>query len=360
MLENWAVGSAPDRSADKPRQFVSVQYLRAVAALMVVGIHLQEQLARYGWETGLIDYGSAGVDIFFVISGFVMWHTTTRPVSPLTFYYRRIVRIVPLYWLLTSVMLAVLLVAPALVNSAEFDGAHVLASYLFIAHPHPGQADAVFPLLVPGWTLNYEIFFYLIFGSLLVLGRHARLRSLLYVMLTLSILHFALADRTGVAGFYTNPILLEFAAGAVLGYAVERGATISWSRAWVLIAIGAALIVAHFDVIRIVRDGLGAILIVSAIVLAEARKSAPRHPLALLIGDASYSIYLGHVLVLAALAKAYERIGGFETLAGVLVYVAIVLVAVVVAAITLYRGFEKPSLALLRRRRSAKKVSWAW
>ena len=85
--------------------WVNIQVLRAVAAYMVVFHHLIDSWNNYvGTEFAPIylNVGAAGVDIFFVISGFVMIEATTgKAVSPITFLQKRINRIVPLYWLLS-------------------------------------------------------------------------------------------------------------------------------------------------------------------------------------------------------------------------------------------------------------------
>ena len=144
-------------------EIYSIQYLRGIAALMVVLLHVRVQLGRMGYGGYWPEFLMAGVDIFFVISGFIMWVTTfDGSTTPWQFLFRRFVRIIPVYWLLTTTTVAVMLVAPSAVQSGRFDSIHVLSSYLFIptVHPLTGMME---PVLIPGWTLNYEMFFYIIF-----------------------------------------------------------------------------------------------------------------------------------------------------------------------------------------------------
>src|SRR5829696_2873445 len=167
------------------RTFFSIQYLRGVAALMVVYTHASVQTQRYAdVELPFSAHGAAGVDIFFVISGFIMWMTTigdTPTSKPLPFISRRISRIVPLYWVLTTGIVIVGLVRPDLLSSTVITVWHVLASFFFIPYPHPADNGSLVPVLIPGWTLNYEMFFYAIFACSLTVKPKFRL-PLLFLM----------------------------------------------------------------------------------------------------------------------------------------------------------------------------------
>lgn len=329
---------------------VGVQYLRAIAAALVVFVHLQEQLQRAGHSIPLALYGSAGVDIFFVISGFVMWHTSQDHHRTLDFYYRRIIRIVPLYWALTSVVVAMLLWTPSLVRSGSFDWAHVVASYFFVPMAHPVATESMFPVLIPGWTLNYEMFFYLIFGLALLLPRSKRLAALCIAFAALAAAYFVVPREMTAAAFYTDPIILEFLLGILLGALCGRGAKLSGRTATLLIVAGAILILCRFDVHRFVRDGIGAAMIVYGAVLFEMGRPVRRRPALMLLGDASYSLYLSHALVLSGLFQIMNRIVPVGTIAGAIVYLLAAVTVSVAAAILLYRLIEKPALAYLKLR----------
>ncbi|WP_343517859.1 acyltransferase [Sphingomonas sp.] len=329
---------------------VGVQYLRAVAALLVVFVHLQEQLQRAGHAIPLALYGSVGVDIFFVISGFVMWHTSQDHHRTLDFYYRRIIRIVPLYWALTSVVVAMLVLAPSLVRSGKLDWAHVAASYFFVPMAHPVATTSMFPVLVPGWTLNYEMFFYLVFGLALLLPRAMRLAALSVAFGVLAAGYFVVPRGATAASFYTDPIILEFLLGIVLGALCGRGAKLpGWSAALLIVA-GVALILFRFEAHRFLRDGIGAAMIVYGAVLFEMGRPVRRRPALMLLGDASYSLYLSHALVLSALFQVMARIVPVATIPGAVVYVLGAIVVSFAIAILLYRYVEKPALRYLKRR----------
>jgi len=138
-----------------PTALISIQYLRGVAALGVVAWHAQGQAGLV--ETRVLQ---AGIEVFFIVSGYVMWLILTeRPASPGTFLMKRIARVVPLYWTLTTIIVIMLLVAPGLLQSTRFDAVHVVMSYLFLPWPNPVAEAGLKPLMIPGRTLNYEMFF---------------------------------------------------------------------------------------------------------------------------------------------------------------------------------------------------------
>ncbi len=119
-------------------------------------------------ERDILPGGFAGVDVFFVISGFIMWSISARESRPAAFMVNRIVRITPLYWLATGVMIfgALAGLFPRVVLTPD----HIVNSLLFIPHVSPSNHQ-VWPLLVQGWTLNYEMFFYALFALTLFAPR---------------------------------------------------------------------------------------------------------------------------------------------------------------------------------------------
>src|SRR5215831_4540480 len=142
---------------------LGLQYVRGIAAMMVVYHHTGFQIFKAGGHVGLPlwQLGAAGVDLFFVTSGFIMWVTTQDAhVTPAEFCYRRIVRVAPLYWLATLFLLGVSLAAPQLLGTTKFDPGHAMESLLFVPVEHPIFAGEALPFIIQGWTLNYEMFFY--------------------------------------------------------------------------------------------------------------------------------------------------------------------------------------------------------
>ena len=154
----------------------SIQILRAVAACLVVFGHALHETADISARTGrpplnvnVIDWG-IGVDIFFVISGFIMIYTTAelfgQPGAMRTFLMRRIIRIVPLYWLMTAGLILTFLLAPKLLNVPIEGWRSIVTSFFFI--PDLRGNGEVRPIMALGWSLNYEMFFYAVYAVCLL------------------------------------------------------------------------------------------------------------------------------------------------------------------------------------------------
>ena len=146
---------------------VPIQILRAVAAIAVVVSHAAQNLDRFAIAPNTSHFfvsGAAGVDLFFVISGFVMVYAS-EPLfgsasGAVTFLYHRIVRIVPLYWLATTFYVIVAVLLPGL--GTAYPIRTVAASFLFIPTLLPD--GGIHPVVLQGWTLNYEMLFYVKIG----------------------------------------------------------------------------------------------------------------------------------------------------------------------------------------------------
>lgn len=346
-------------------QLQGVQALRAVAALLVVFGHATHELETIAERIGHapIDasflHSGGGVDIFFVISGFIMVHTSAdrfgRPDAWRIFLTRRIARIVPLYWLLTTTLLIGALVAPRLLNVPIGDWQHILASYFFV--PSMRDGNEIRPVMALGWTLNLEMFFYLLFAIAMLFPLR---RGLVALGLTLSILALigAIWRPTQVQiAFWTQPIILEFLFGCLLALVYRRGVRIPAGAAAALVALGLAAMfrLPGIDdpalLPQVLRLGLPAVLVVAGAALN--RGGTPRFawPLAAL-GDASYSLYLSHPFALRPLRDIWVRLIG-ETLP-LEIYLMVALVVAAFSAILLYRLIEQPMATWLHRSASAR------
>jgi exopolysaccharide production protein ExoZ len=265
---------------------LSIQYLRAIAALAVVLFHAQ---------SGII-IGQAGVDVFFVISGFVMWTVTAKPVGPGEFLMHRLVRIVPLYWIATVLMAAH--------QQASFSD--TIRSLLF--WPYQNTIGEVWPVLVQGWTLNFEMFFYAAFAASLLLPRKFQLISLTAVLGVLAAFGLLHGDRPPTLWTWANPLHLEFLAGAWISEAWLRGRLFSGRTAAAMLLLSVAgFAISAFGTTpeesRCIVWGLPAVLLVAAAVSIESSRGFPRIGLLRLLGDASYSIYLFYPFVLVTTRK---------------------------------------------------------
>lgn len=337
---------------------VQLQYARAIAALLVVYFHSVLQVERFDPETAFSGYlfGETGVDLFFVLSGFVMWLTTTnRNMSPAAFYQRRIERIVPLYWALTCLGAAVAFALPTYLSSTKFDFQHLLASLFFVPwiNPASGSEQLITPVIIPGWTLNFEMYFYLIFGSLLLLQEKLRIPALAIVFAVIFVItNYGPLDGV-LAKFYGNAIVFEFLAGVVIAKLFLDKRLLPRSLAAVLVPIGFIALVAgdavHLDVPRVISAGVPAAAIIYALVSLDFSKIREFRFLHLL-GDASYSLYLTHVFTLVAVRLLY-RFQPLEWLNNGSAYLTICLISSVLVAFVSYWLFEKPVAEFLTARR---------
>ncbi|HEV7322595.1 MAG TPA: acyltransferase [Ensifer sp.] len=275
-----------------------IQYLRAVAALGVVIFHAAERTGHH------FAIGAAGVDVFFVISGFIMWVISARrPMSPLTFLRDRLQRIVPIYWLATAVM--VLGGVAGLFPNLVLTTGHVLASVLFIPMHSPSNGE-IWPVLVQGWTLNYEMFFYAVFALMLLLPRSRRLIAMTTAFLLLVAIGLLFDSDNALFITYTRPILLEFVAGMIVAEFWLRGGVPGAVFGLALIATAAAgfaaLAVLGLPFDELVLGPLAVLLVVGTLAL-ERGGWFRSGGLAMLLGDASYSIYLWHAFAISVVVK---------------------------------------------------------
>ena len=344
-------------------KLVAVQVLRAVAALSIALLHGQHEAAlmagrRLATGDRLFPW-EAGVDVFFVISGFVMVYASGplfgRTGAARDFLGRRVARVVPLYWITTSLFLAVLALRPGLVSGGASTPQTILASYLFIPIARPD--GIVQPVYTLGWTLNYEMFFYGLFA--LALGWPRRGAVAVASAAILALVAFGLAAAPGPAPlrFWTDPILLEFAVGMALGLARAEGVTIAIVPRMLLALLGVVLFgAAGGDVValtgrsQVVVFALPAACLVASCGFAPARREErvgwlPR--LGSALGDASYAIYLVHPFVIRGLRQVVEALGAGHAFPGP-AFVVMGLVGASAAAFLLHLGVERPATRLLR------------
>ena len=327
--------------------YQSLQYLRGIAALMVVAFHAAAIGARSGGyePASMFTAGLAGVDLFFVISGFVMVASTAgRRTTPLAFLWKRVIRIVPLYWLLTLLVANVALLRPDLLSSTDYDGGLLLASLFFVPVQNPAVGETL-PMLIPGWTLNYEMAFYLVFALALLLPPRRQVPAVIAVLvLAVSLRH--LIPWSPAGAFYTMPLVLEFGAGMLIATAVGLGIPVRARLALACFVLGwiALLALAGGDLWRSLSSGLPATLIVAGAVFLERGRRLPDLKPLRWIGDASYSIYLTHVLTLPVLAVLWEAAGLVPSGA----FIIACLLASVLGGLVTYHLVERPLLLAMR------------
>ncbi len=316
----------------------NLQHLRAFAAINVVIFHIIVSATGYQqslpWFNLLKDWGQNGVDIFFVISGFIMLHTQLQqPKTALAFFRQRLIRIVPLYWLLTLLVVLLLWLFPALFRQLNLQADWVLASFFFSAQWLTGM----YPVLFVGWTLEWEMLFYLLFGCALALKSGALLLPMLSVVLA------AVAALTG------QWMLLEFIFGMLAAWLFHR-ARCSVTVGWLFLLSGIVLLclslfptVQALSLHRTLSWGVPAFLLVLGAVTVPALLQAWLSRL----GDASYSIYLLQILTIPA---CYKVSVSLLPQGHPLLFATASLGLTLLLALLCYRWVEQPMLQWLRRR----------
>jgi peptidoglycan/LPS O-acetylase OafA/YrhL len=329
-----------------------VQALRAWAAFSVVMFHvLDKSHTLFGSIPPELAFmkvvGPLGVDIFFVISGFIMMMTThalpTNAASVRWFLWRRFIRIAPLYWLVTSAVLVLVLVAPNVFRELRFDARQVIASYLFV--PVTNNMGNTSPLLGVGWTLNFEMYFYIIFAGVLLLRQ--RLLAIMAFFGASLLLGQWLQPTLPMAQLMTSPLLLQFVAGAAVACAVRRYRALPvWVGAvglcWLVYVLRYSMVEQYYSL----QIGAAVALMLAALVSLErtGQLRVPRWLVAL--GDSSYALYLSHVFVLAVVARVWMRFVGSEQ---VMAFCVIAPLLILPMGHMLYRCVERPMTRALQR-----------
>ena len=324
----------------------SIQLLRFVAASLIVLNHSIKEFS--GSQT----FGEFGVDIFFVISGFVISHITQGENEH--FFTRRLVRIVPLYGLFTLAIAAIAYVAPHFLRTVKWDVYHFVASLLFI--PWWTESLKFSPILPMGWTLNYEIWFYLLFyvAVQISVGYREIVCSLLIVCVY-AITSLLPLDDTATLAFYSNSIVLEFIFGMAISVLYRSKKTVfeSLPRPVVLsIAIAAPVAfyyttyVSNLDLPRCVYWGLPACGCVLVCLSSEGHfNQFPRRMISavLVAGEISYPLYLIHMFLIAGIS----RVAGISNLS-ILPGFVLALLLSSVASFVVSECFDKPTRRVLR------------
>lgn len=338
----------------------TIQTLRGVAALMVAIAHLHSVENRFGGTPLLGNWaiaGFGGVDLFFVISGFVMvWVTRGdqgKPAALPGFWLARLARIYPLWWLVLSALVAVWMIKPDWVYSSHESSPELWKSYLLVP-------DKELPLHAVGWTLIHELWFYLVFGILLLLpARWFPAALAIWAIITAAAASVLPRPDNPFVALIRHPLTLEFILGAVVGLLAQRRIFPSprlmaqFGAFWMLICAlslredAQAMFGQEWP--RLFYFGIPAALLVWGCVgLEQDGYESPKWSKSL--GDWSYALYLIHVPIFAALGRLgapLSRPGPVDNL----VLLTVALAAAIFAAWVLNVAFDRPIQRLVARLR---------
>lgn len=328
---------------------ISIQYLRAIAALLIVLTHIAFKDQQYSLGNFKFDSGVFGVDIFFVISGFIIYFVSVNKPSGLkgiiSFLKHRVIRIIPLYWVLTSFALIVYIIMPENVNQ------------------HTGSTDVInsftlFPsetryLLAVAWTLSYEFYFYSLFSIALFFTNH-RFKTISLILLSLSCLGILMKDTFN--GFYfnflTNDLLLEFSYGVIIAKIFLHVQKNKIMIAFISLGMFLVSMVFYFFELKTgfrgIDFGLPAMFLVLGLIMLEKQLNHVKIKFLETLGTLSYSLYLVHLFVLAFVALIYRKLH-INTIASEIFYLVAMFGISLISSYFVYTFIEKPLLALLRK-----------
>jgi exopolysaccharide production protein ExoZ len=373
----------PQFKQNRPEQrLLLVQVLRAVAAAMIVVLHA-ESLVRIYAEQHNYSFApietfplGAGVDLFFVISGFVIVYSSqslfAQAGGARTFMVRRLIRILPLYWAALTLRVTGLAIALLIGTTVSFpDLPAIITSYLFIPYDSLGYgADYPFPVVDLGWSLNYEMFFYALFAGFICFARDKAILLFVASIFILVGLGGVFAPANTALQFWTHPIIVEFAAGTMIALLFLSGVSLHKPARILLIALGIALWLTvqaswftdmsppgFYSWTRVLIWGLGAAILIAAVALGPAPASSPWLKKAALLGDSSYVLYLLHPVFFLLIKGALRFVTVPQSCLWLLVFGAAGFAIVSAAAV--YRLAEAPVLKFLNAQVAKKAVTAA-
>ncbi|WED41877.1 acyltransferase family protein [Legionella cardiaca] len=277
----------------------SIQGLRLLAAWMVVFHHFTQIYFNFEKNNWFVlffsNYGAYGVDLFFVISGFVIYHSTAdKMTTPKQFILHRLIRIAPAYWFFTLVVTILVVTCKGLIPLTAFELSFFFKSLLFLPAHNP-SGIGFYPLLTIGWTLNYEMIFYMIFALTLYLPLKLRFIATAVGLLSIVLLSSRLG---GSFLFYSNKIMFEFLFGILINFfwrkkLIQR---INAKGAIILLLLAITSISIQEPRHHFLRLGIPCALIFTAVISQDRWFN---NDWLIRLGNWSYSTYLCHPLILA-------------------------------------------------------------
>jgi len=343
----------------KQGKLETLQILRAIAAILIMVKHALYEvdlISPIDFNYGNSIYYTVGIDIFFVLSGFIIvytaWGRDTGFKAAKTFMLRRFLRIVPIYWFYTFLIAAVAIIMPQVLDSAEFVLSDFFKSLLFI--PYINTAGDLQPILANGWSLNYEMYFYLIFAICLIFPTRINF-LILATFFAVTVGTDFLSINNFYTNFYSNSVVFEFMAGAFIGYAYLKGFRLPAYFIYIGGAFLALSLIALLYTDTLI-DSIGmqhykpvvGFLSVLLLALPKNAENLRMPKWSVLLGDASYTIYLSHSFGIGAVTQLVLLFGYEAHLSPWLIFGAVFFVCII-GGIIAYLLIEKPLLSASKR-----------
>ncbi len=346
-------------TAESKRRIISIQVCRGLAAVMVVFNHLHNIEMKYFQQHLLhgFQYGNLGVDLFLVI-GVVTLGKQASDRRPGRFLYHRLTRVFPIYWFYTAIVAAAFLYNPLWINATAGHHVDILASFMLVPTHVP-------MLIMQGWTLTYELYFYaVVFLTLLLPQRATPYLLTLWGLAILAVLVVPHQLFPPVLVPITSPSVFEFLAGYGL-FALTRRVAMPRAGGWLLVALsvvwfaglvvwtdryheGISFWIENSAWYRPALYGTFSLLLLFGMMELE-RSGFLRFPRFLeVLGDWSYSVYLSHLLVVELVARVAVHSYPHLPLAGLLLTVLSLPLVLLVGGLS-YHYLERPLLGFFYR-----------
>lgn len=299
-------------------QLDSIQVMRGIGAILIVLFHctqLYQTKFHINYLHGLFGFGYIGVDLFFVISGFILFYIHEKQIGKkegvIKYLVNRILRIYPLYWIILLIVIALMFIVPSAGDSNKYNIVFVLSNFLLI----PNKVKLF--MIPPVWTLTYEMLFYIIFASAILTNRKI-FKIILCIWASLCLINIiGIIDNNNVyLKVIFDPINTEFIMGAIIYYLIKKYkdkfsksiCNICLLLGTILITVFGLRIYFHKPYGNRVFIGLSIALIVFSIILINIKNRSKYNKLLVKIGNASYSIYLTHFTLLSASIIVLQKI----------------------------------------------------
>ena len=350
---------------NKQKNLHLIQLLRGIASILVVLLHITinyQEKTGHSFLFNIFSFGGSGVDMFFVLSGFIITYSNlpylAQPAAIGKFLKRRIIRIFPIYWIIITIFLILQLAFPSFYNTHFDTGiSNVIQTYLVL--PGHNMLNGV------SWSLTNELFFYFLFTMALIIPNKKYSLFLLITyfifLIVFSIAIPVVANDNPYMGVLIFPMNIEFFLGVFIVLIVKRV-----SKKWVypllvsgvlLFLVGTFLNNGGIEVVssssnqalnRVLLLGFPSFLIIMSVVKIELSRTIKMPNIFLQLGDASYSIYLIHLPIVAAFFKVLAKFNISNSFV-LFLLTCFLFIIICTAAIFIYHKIEKPLIKKLNK-----------
>lgn len=334
----------------------NIQILRAVAVLAVLFYHLKA--VSYKFYTNIdfpefTSFGSGGVDLFFVISGFIIILVNHNKESGVkyaaSFLLKRLIRIFPIYWVYSLSVLIVYLFYPNLVNNSQNGEINFLLSFFLIPHD-------TLPLLMVGWSLSYELYFYLLVTLMICFFKWIYFKYILFFILCTILVNvvYEIFENSISLNFLLNPYIIEFVIGAFVSYiyVISKERKLDYVCLIMLILTLGFLLYSYdmrygYELKRVIIFGIpSTLLLIFALILKSQQNNFVGKYLSN-IGEWSYSIYLSHILVINSLGILFDMLININNVFMDICKITLTVLFVILTGKISYEVFEKKMCSFL-------------